>query len=257
MASSRAGIALIATTFGLFIGMGVTQMRSPKAIEAETILLKRPGGGSIELSVEAAPTIKMTNSSGQITQEMAIGANGESLLTLHDHEGRGRIQMQGGGQPAIYLKSESGEIIGAMLTLQDGGAAVGLADRDGDVAALVRGGGSPSVSLFQKSAEPHVAMGVNQNVPHLLVTSKKNQDSLVIHGGDTTSLLFVDKQGDVSVFLSKYGLYQDNSEKEKKQDNASKDSKIFTWRDLGFSFDGKKLGGFDKAHEDACASQDN
>jgi hypothetical protein len=241
MASSKLGIVAIATVFGLFIGMGVKQTLNQRVIEAEKIVLKGQNGTMIELSCESDPVIKMVNSAGHTASEITLSDTGEGVISLNDPVGRNRIQVQGGSSPAVYMKNESGEIVGAFLMLQDGGSAIGLADRDGDVAALIRGGGSPSLSLFQKSSEPNIALGINQNTPHLLVTSKTSKDSLVVHGGETTSLLFVDDKGDVSVFLSKHGLYQGKQQEGGSETKKPNESKVFTWQDLETPLEDFKL----------------
>ncbi|MDN3507474.1 MAG: hypothetical protein P0S94_00980, partial [Simkaniaceae bacterium] len=72
-----------------------------------------------------------------------------------------------------------------------------------------------------------IALGISKSVPHLLLTSKKTKDTAIFHGGDTASLFFADEQGNVSLFLSKDGLYQ--GKKEEKKEKKGPPGKIFTW----------------------------
>lgn len=244
---------------GSSIGMGSVLLLSLKpstnANEAELqkLTLKSPDGkSSIVFDVSSgSPTVKFFDKMGYVNMELiggdmpsitmksskqkemiqiALLEEGNPVVSLKDDAGVSRMQLQGGGSPAIFLKNSQNEIIGTMLTIQDGGAAVGLADKDGDVAAFLRGGASPSISFFQKSTEPLAAIGISQKVPHLLVTSPTTKDNLVLHGGDPTSVLFVDDQGDIPVLLSKHGLFQ--GKKQSNQTQSSTEEKIFTWEEL-------------------------
>lgn len=192
--------------------------------------IDKTGASNVEIVGGDCPSVVMRNSKQKEIVQIAVLEEGNSVVSLKDESGISRLQFQGGNAPAIFLKNTQNEIIGTMLTMQDGGAAVGLADKDGDVAAFMRGGSSPSISFFNKSVEPLAAIGISQRVPHLLVTSPTTKDNLVLHGGDPTSVLFVDDKGDIPVLLSKHGLFQG-----KKQSNSTKsttDEKIFTWDEL-------------------------
>jgi len=172
------------------------------------------------------------------TEKLIIKGDGNQIvlegggIQILDSSGNPRVELTGGESPAIYLRSENGEITGAMLTMQDGGTAVGLADANGNVAALLRGGETPSISLFQDATQPNIALGIAKDTPHFLLTSKKSHDSVLVHGGETTSLLFVDAAGQVPVFLSKHGVFQgkQNSEESAKEDKN--EGKMFTWEEV-------------------------
>lgn len=210
---------------------GVTCMILDASSGAPVVkFMDKAGDVNMELTGGNCPAIVMKNSKQKEIVQIAVLEEGNSVVSLKDESGVSRLQFQGGNAPAIFLKNGQNEIIGTMLTMQDGGAAVGLADKDGDVAAFMRGGSSPSVSFFNKSVEPLAAIGISQQVPHLLVTSPATKDSLVLHGGDPTSVLFVDDKGEIPVLLSKHGLFQG-----KKQSNSTQsatDEKIFTWDEL-------------------------
>ena len=192
--------------------------------------MDKAGAVNMELVGGEYPSVVMRNPKQKEIVQIAVLEEGNSVVSLKDESGVSRLQFQGGSAPAIFLKNAQNEIIGTMLTMQDGGAAVGLADKDGDVAAFMRGGSSPSVSFFQKSVEPLAAIGISQHVPHLLVTSPTTKDNLVLHGGDPTSVLFVDDKGDIPVLLSKHGLFQGKKQADSTKSTA--DEKIFTWDEL-------------------------
>lgn len=201
-------------------GAGVVSFFSPTGVE------------TMQITGGVKPSIVMKDKT-QVAFEITLADESKPILSLKDSKGVSRMQLQGGDTPALFLKNPQNEIIGTMLSLSDGGAALGLADKEGDVATFVRGGSTPSISFFQKSAEPSAALGISKGVPHLLVYSASTKDNLVLHGGEPTSLLFVEEGGDIPVLLSKHGLFQGKkSDKSDKQSNQPKDEKIFTWDDL-------------------------
>ncbi len=187
------------------------------------------GDKTMEITGGKKPSIVMSEKQKQLV-EISIIEDSKPMIALKDQTEVSRMQLQGGTSPAVFMKNQQNEIIGTMLTLGDGGAALGLADKEGDVAAFMRGGSTPSISFFQKSVEPNVALGISKGVPHLLVSSPSTKDNLVIHGGDPTSVIFVDEKGEIPVLLSKHGLFQ--GKKSEQQSNKPKEEKIFTWEEL-------------------------
>ena len=187
------------------------------------------GEKTMEITGGKKPSIVMSEKQHQVV-EISIIEQSKPMISLKDEMGVSRMQIQGGNSPAIFMKNPQNEIIGTMLTLGDGGAALGLADKEGDVAAFMRGGTTPSISFFQKSVEPSVALGISKGIPHLLVSSPTTKDNLVIHGGDPTSVIFVDEKGEIPVLLSKHGLFQ--GKKSEPQSNKPKEEKLFTWEEL-------------------------
>ncbi len=235
------------------ITLSLNSKPSASVLEADKIVLKAPDGkpalvldassgvakvtflnqdakAQMELTGGSNPMISLKDSQQNEMMQISMVQDGGVVLSLKDKSDVSRVQIQGGAQPAYFLKNEKNEITATLLTLQDGGTALGLADSDGDVAAFLRGGQTPSVSFFQKSVEPNVALGISKSVPHLLVSSPTTKDSLVLHGGEPTSVLFVDDQGDIPVLLSKHGLFQ--GKKQQTQTESTEDEKIFTWEDL-------------------------
>jgi len=198
---------------------------------AKVAFLDKNGSSNLEFVGGESPTILVRNRQAQEVFQVTLIEDSYPVVSLKDNQGISRIQLQGGQVPAIFLKNAQNEVIGTMITLQDGGAALGLADKEGDVAAFLRGGASPSISFFQKSVEPMAALGISQKVPHLLIASPITKDNLVMHGGDPTSVLFVDEQGDIPVLLSKQGLFQGKKPSTATEPKTS-DEKVFTWDEL-------------------------
>ena len=186
-----------------------------------------------------SPVVILKNKTDQEVISLSIDKDQNPMICFKDKKNLTRMQIQGGDSPAIFIKNAQNEVVATMLLLQDGGAALGLADRDGDVAAFMRGGTTPSVSFFQKSVEPSAAVGISQNVPHMVLSSPATKDNIVLHGGDPTSVLFVDDQGDVPILLSKHGLFQGKKESTTQEDK--KEGKIFTKEDLVSPLKDKKL----------------
>lgn len=193
-------------------------------------LLDKKGEANVFLSGGETPLMCIKNRNQEEAISLIIDKEQTPMLVFKDKKNLARMQIQGGESPAIFLKNQNNEIVGTMLLLQDGGAAVGLADKEGDVAAFMRGGYSPSVSFFRKSVEPTAAVGISQNVPHFLLSSPSTNDSIILHGGDPTSVLFVDDKGEVPVLLSKHGLFQGKEESSAKEEKQ--DGKIFTKDDF-------------------------
>lgn len=163
-----------------------------------------------EKTIETSRLV-LKNSQGQIVMEMVAHEEG-GVIALPDQNGVVRLQLQGGSTPAVMLSGPDQKLIATLFTLQDGGAGLGLGDQGGDVAAFLRGGFSPSIGFYQKSSDPNVAMGISNRVPHFVLTPESHKERMLIHGGNPTSLLFINEKGEIPVTLSKYGL---NQEKEK------------------------------------------
>jgi hypothetical protein len=244
---------LSVSLFILIVTLSLNSKPRQSVLEADKIVLKTPEGKpalvldassgvakvtflnnsekiQMELTGGDSPNISLRDSQENEMMQISMVEDNSVVLALKDKNEISRVQIQGGGQPAYFLKNEKNEITATLLTLQDGGTALGLADKDGDVSAFLRGGQTPSISFFQKSVEPSVALGISKNIPHLLVASPTTKDNLVLHGGEPTSVLFVDDKGDIPVLLSKHGLFQ--GKRQQTQTEPSSEEKIFTWENL-------------------------
>jgi hypothetical protein len=257
MGVTKKSLSLLTISCGVLLaisaGLSMKGSQGPAELECQKLILKGPdgkpaivldatssvptvsildkkGGANIVLTGGDSPAVSIKNRNQDESISLMIDKDQLPMLVFKDKKNLARMQIQGGDSPAIFLKNHQNEIVGTMLLLQDGGAAVGLADNDGDVAAFMRGGSSPSVSFFRKSVEPTAAVGISQNVPHFLLSSPATSDSIILHGGDPTSVLFVDDKGEVPVLLSKHGLFQGKEESSAKEEKQ--DSKIFTKDDF-------------------------
>ncbi len=231
-------LIVIALAFSA-LTMAMKSKPEQSVVEANKIILKGPQGHNV-LVLDASSGVAKVSFLGQNERvQMQLLGGDNPTLVLSDSSEVSRMQIQGGDQPALFIKNQNGEMVATLLTMQDGGTALGLADSEGDVSAFLRGGDTPSVSFFKKSVEPSVALGISKSVPHLLVSSPTTKDNLILHGGEPTSLLFVDSQGEIPVLLSKHGLFQ--GKKEQTQTEAPQENKIFTWENFINPLENKKL----------------
>lgn len=146
------------------------------------------------------------NEAGKAQVELIASQEGGTLI-LRDAQGVDRIHIQGGETAAIMLKNSKGELVGTLFTGHDDAGAIGLGDADGNVAALMKGGMDPSLGFFKGAAYPALSFGISESIPHILFFSP-TREQLVLHGGLTNSLLFIDEKGGVSLALTKEGLKQ-------------------------------------------------
>ncbi len=157
---------------------------------------------------------------------------GYAELTLGDFEKADKISIRGGGASGLFLKNTEDKVIGTWTLLSDGGAGFGLADHRGFAASILRGGKNPSISFFSPNNEPMAAMGMIQQVPHLLISSPKGSEGILMHGGNPASMLFVDELGKVKILISKNGVFQGpNQEKKEPSSKRSSGEKVFSMED--------------------------
>lgn len=196
-------------------------------IEAEKLILKNPKGKStIELGfLDDVPYIVLQNEEGKGVAKLEGGK--EPSLVMHDDANRPRLHMQGGTIPGVYLKNAQEKTVSSWTMLSDGGAGFGLADNSGNAAAILRGGSSPSVAFFSSQNEPMAALGMIQQVPHLLISGPVGSEGILIHGGAPSSMLVVDEVGKVKIMISKQGVFQGKEEGEAKK----RENRVFSYDD--------------------------
>ncbi len=200
-----ANVSLLVIACGLFALFFLAKGRSD-LIDARRIVLR---------SEEGTPMVVL-----QGDQESA-------LLTLNDDQGQPRLQLQGGEFPAVMIKNGQDEVIGTFFPLREGGTAIGLGNQQGEMATFIRGGSAPGIGLYHHAHMPHLAMGISEQTPHFLLFPLKGAEGMVIDGSEATSLLFFDREGQVPVALSRYGLYQ-NGQEEERESRKTADS--YQWR---------------------------
>lgn len=218
----KAGI-LLCFIGGLFFLSSLGKGQS-NSVEVEKLIIKNPNGkGVIELGFkEEVPYISFLNAKGEMTLRLEGGSSG--TLQLLDGS-QPRIQMQGGPVPGIYVKNQSAKTVGSFTMLSDGGGGFGLANNTGNAATILRGGENPSLSFFTNNNEPMAAIGVMQQVPHLLISGPVGNEGVLIHGGNPSSLLVVDEAGKVKILISKHGVFQGKEEEHKKE------NRVFSFED--------------------------
>ena len=200
--------------FWPLFGMGLKGTGASKTVETERLILK---GDS--------PKIEMMSGGKNVTTISV--ENGVAQIAMSDNSGQQRLQLQGGDSPAVYMRNGKGEIVGAMLMLEDGGTAVGLADGDGDIAALMRGEQIPASASLKNLVSPISLLG-SQKASHTFLSHRKKEKIPQFSTVATPPpFFFADAQGNVSLFLSKDGLYQ--GKKEEKKEKKGPSGKIFTW----------------------------
>ncbi len=217
-------------------------------IEAQKITIRSPKGSSyIEMKIvdqnpyicmyedTDKPTMEMTggnfpsialrNKKGIMTAKMHIMKNGSSEISLLDSKGKEEIVVQGGDHPGMYLKDFNKRTIGSWTTLIDGGTGIGLAYKDGNASTIIRGGTRPGVAFFSKGDEPSAAIGIVQDIPHLLISGQEKNEGVLIHGGNPTGVLVVDEEGKLKILISKHGVFQG---KDKEEMPEKSDRKLFS-----------------------------
>lgn len=191
-------------------------------------LSNEAGENRIVLEGSQVPGVTLINDKNHIAASLGTFADsGFGYLQLLDENHLPRIQLQGGPVPGIYLRNQQAKTVGSFTILSDGGGGFGLANSAGNAAAILRGGANPSVSFFTSQNEPMAAIGVMQQVPHLLISGPQGNEGVLIHGGTPSSLLVVDEAGKVKILISKHGVFQGKEdEKENKKEN-----RVFSFED--------------------------
>lgn len=157
-------------------------------------------------SAHETNTFSLITGNGRPQVEFFATQEGGSLI-LRDARGVDRIHLQGGETAAIMLKNSKGELVGTLFTGQDDAGTIGLGDAEGNVSSMMRGGSDPSIGFFRGAVYPSLSLGISDGIPHVLFFSPNNEQ-LVLHGGATNSLLFIDEKGEVPLALTKEGLKQ-------------------------------------------------
>lgn len=246
----------LALVSGLFL-FGFSSDQETEVIEARQIVLHSgDSGSSIEIGCDDnLPKMVMRNSEGEVCLEIIGGKNpeisfkeeakptfriiqknGHSELALGDVAKSDKVLLNGGQSSGFFMKNSEDKIIGTWTTLSDGGSAFGLADRRGFAASILRGGSNPSVSFFSPNNEPKAAMGMIQQVPHLLISGPVGNEGILIHGGKSSSMLFVDEVGKVKILISKNGVFQGSGKGKPSKEEEKSEQKVFSMEDQNLLF---------------------
>ncbi len=181
------GIFTIFNFLGV-LSLGYIFLTSPKT--NDVVLLRSKSGASLIEVVER---------------------DGGGTLLLRDANGKERVQLQATETAAVMIKNSAGELVATLFTGHDNAGMVGLGDESGNVSSLFKGGADPSVAFFQGTSFPSLSFGIHDAIPHILFYAQ-NGEQLILHGGATNSLLFVDKGGAVPLMLTKDGIKKEKAE---------------------------------------------
>ncbi|MCF6305898.1 MAG: hypothetical protein L3J33_11070, partial [Rhodobacteraceae bacterium] len=96
--------------------------------------------------------------------------------------------------------------------LNDGSGGFGLANHEGLASTIVRGGENPCFALFGNRSEPIAALGVMQEVPHLIVSGNVGNEGVLIHGGEHSGMMVLSEKGELKVFINKDGIFQNKQQ---------------------------------------------
>jgi hypothetical protein len=200
----------------------------------------KEGKGGIEFICGDKPSIMVKNRNGVVVSRLEVGDGDEGVMLFNDIKGATRLAMDGGNSGGIYLRNGDGKTVGSWTILKDSGVGFGLAQDNGMPSAIIRGGENPSVAFFGRSGDPLCAVGVSQDIPHLLVAGNIGSEGVLIHGGKPTGMMMVDEEGMVKIFISKEGIFQGKGNEDKRGVEESK--RILTLKEevLGLFPDAKK-----------------
>jgi hypothetical protein len=195
--------------------------KTEKVLEVEKLIIKNPRSkASIEMQIVGdKPIISLKNEKGLALVNLFIDEEGNAQISLNDQTAMPRLELRGGAVPSFFLLDKNQMAQGGLFTLAEGGGGLALCNAQGKISALVRGGENPGINLYEHAEEPTIALGVVSTVPHLFISGKYSTDGMLIHGGEPTSLLFIDNKGEVQVAVSRLGFYTKQvQDTEKKQE---------------------------------------
>ncbi|MEL7431157.1 MAG: hypothetical protein AAGI90_01320 [Chlamydiota bacterium] len=240
--------------FCWFLTASFSQGSQDDVLHAKTLFLQNETGScSIEISCENdQPSLTMRSESGatsvQIlggeTPEITIQTEGDSVfqvvakndhaqLKLGDRTTADQLSLTGGPGAGMFIKNRQNKVIGTWTMLQGGGTGIGLATGEGFAASILRGGSNPSVSFFSPNNEPMAAMGMIQQVPHLLIAGGMGNEGILMHGKSPSSMLFVDEIGKVKILISKNGVFQGSGHPAQQEKSSASKNKVFSFEDHG------------------------
>jgi len=176
------------------------------------------------------PAIIFKNKEGKTIGCIEMGVSNELTMMFNDNLGVTHLAVEGGKTPGIYMRNNDGKTVGSWTILKDNNSVgFGLAQDNGMPSAVLRGGINPSVAFFNHTGDPLCAVGISQDIPHLLISGNNGSEGVLIHGGKPAGMMMVDEDGIVKIFISKEGVFQgkDSSDIRGKEENK----RLFTLRD--------------------------
>ncbi len=187
----------------------------------QMVFLDQDGSQRLVLAVDDLAKILLKNENQENALE--LNAKNEGTLQLFDGQGKAKITASTTG---ILLKNESEKVVGSFSILNDGSGGFGLADQEGFASAIVRGGMNPCFALFGNKPDPIAALGVMQQIPHLIVSGNLGNEGILIHGGEHSGFMVLNETGHLKVFINKDGIFQNQQ-----QTSTEEKPKFFSFSD--------------------------
>lgn len=173
----------------------------------QIILMDQQGQERIVLKVEDLAKILVNSETKEKGLELSVKEEGS--FALFDKNGRNKVSASPTG---MILKNESDKVVGSFSILADGSGGFGLADKEGLASAIVRGGENPCFALFGNKPDPIAALGIMQQIPHLIVSGNLGNEGVLIHGGEHSGLMVLNETGQLKVFINKDGIFQNQQQ---------------------------------------------
>lgn len=221
------------------IGGASPEIRMSKAGEIISISLKEDTGSisvqsqgksQVVLSGGGEPALAFYNQNKAAPSAKLFSSRGGAQLFLANLSCQPSIFLQGGEVPGIFLKNAQNQTVGSWSFLADEGTGIGLGMASGKAATVIRGGEHPNISFFSEEGEPMSALGIIKKIPHLLVSGATENEGILIHGGQPSSMVVVDEAGKVKILISKHGVFQGKKEEPPPQNR--KEDRVFSLQDL-------------------------
>lgn len=216
-------------TFQMFSGQKGSAVKISFNEDKAAILLQEEGKNQVMIAGGAEPEFSLYQNEEAPSAKLFASSNG-SQLYLADTSMRPSLFLQGGDIPGFFLKNAANQTVGSWSLLNDGGAVLGLGMGNGNAATVLRGGSQPNISFFSEKGDPMAALGMIKRVPHLLVSGPTDNEGILLHGGDPSSMVVVDELGKVKILISKHGVFQ--GKKEQSSAPKKKQDRIFSYQDL-------------------------
>lgn len=217
-----------------FFLMGLGQSQVFTNLEVQNLKIRSPeGNASIHLVVEEGqPKFILKNKSQQDVIAFGVDQQGGGRVKVSGNQMQPSLFLQGGLGAGLYMKNQMNKMVGSWTILKDGGSGMGMGNNNGKAATILRGGSNPSVTFFGNQPDPMAAIGMIQQVPHMLISGKQGSEGILIHGGKPNSFVVVDESGKVKILISKDGVFQGKAKREKKAPSTEHGQKVFSYEDI-------------------------
>ncbi len=173
----------------------------------QVVLVDQNGQERLVLQVDDIAKILVNSETKE--KGLELSAKEEGLFALFDKNGKNKITASPTG---VILKNETEKVVGSFSILADGSGGFGLADAEGFASAIVRGGANPCFALFGTKPDPIAALGIMQQIPHLIVSGNMGNEGILIHGGEHSGLMVLNETGQLKVFINKDGIFQNQQQ---------------------------------------------